>query len=82
MVSTAFIPSYFKVPTHQFLLKDNIPDLILPPWKWCSELCVEVPCSDTISCALPNLKIDEKFSSDVPSMGQTFLPIKLVGRRY
>jgi hypothetical protein len=80
MMSTALVLVHFKVITHQFLLEDNIPNLVLPSWKRRGELRVEVPCSSAISCALPDLKINEELSRNVPSMGQTFLAIKLVGR--
>lgn len=68
------------VNTHLFLLENNITNLAVPPWKRRGELGIEVPCSSTISCALPDLKVNEEFSCNSLSMGQAFLAVKLIER--
>jgi hypothetical protein len=70
----------FVANTHLFLLENNITDLAIPSWKRRGELGIEVPCSGTISCTLPDLKINEEFACDSLSMGQAFLAVKLIER--
>ena len=72
-------PGWSDVPTHQLLLKNQVPDLAVPAVKWRSQLRVEGTGTSTVRGALANLEVNQKLACCLATMRQDLLAVDLSG---